>query len=91
MENLEKEPLWFFSGEVFWELFKVRPVQFGALPAAAKQLFTKPGPGRGPNRTERRGSFLVLSKGKATNFGRTRGFSKLTRFRNTENFANPLC
>ena len=24
------------------ELFKVHPVQFGALPAAAEQLFTKP-------------------------------------------------
>ena len=24
------------------ELFKVRPVQFGALPVAAEQLFTKP-------------------------------------------------
>ena len=25
-----------------WELFKARPVQFGALPAAAGQLFTEP-------------------------------------------------
>ena len=46
-------------------------------------------PGRGPksNRTSRL-SFahvLVLSSGKATNFIRTRGFGKLTRFRNTRN------
>ena len=27
---------------LLYELFKARPVQFGALPAAAEQLFTKP-------------------------------------------------
>ena len=42
------------------------------------------------NRTELRGSFLVLSQGKATKFVRTRGSSKLTRFRNTENLVNPF-
>ena len=42
------------------------------------------------NRTELRGSFLVLSKGKAIQFVRTRGFSKLTRFRRTENLVNPF-
>ena len=42
------------------------------------------------NRTELRGSFLGLSKGKATKFARTRGFSTLTRFRNTENLVTPL-
>ena len=41
------------------------------------------------NRTEFRGSFLALSKGKATKFVQTREFSKLTRFRNTEIY--PLC
>ena len=30
-------PVWLVS-----KLFKVRPVQFGALPAAAQQLLTKP-------------------------------------------------
>ena len=34
---------------------------------------------------------LNLSLGKATKFKRTRGFSKLTRFRNTKNLVNPLC
>ena len=43
-----------------------------------------PSPAAAQNRTELRGSFLILSKGKATKFARTRGFSKLTRFRNTE-------
>ena len=46
-------------------------------------------PGRGPrsNRPSRfLKKFLVLSKGKATKFTRPQGLSKLTRFRNTENF-----
>ena len=44
-----------------------------------------------PNsRTELWGSFVVLSMGKATKFVRTWGFSKVTRFRNTENLVNPL-
>ena len=47
-------------------------------------------PGRGPksNRTSRllSGSFYR----KATKFIRTRGFTKLTCFRNTENLVNPL-
>ena len=47
-------------------------------------------PGRCPNRTELRGSLLVLSIGKATKFVRTRGFSELTRCRNTENSVNAL-
>ena len=58
------------------ELF---PVQFGALPAAAEQLFTKPRlrPKIEPN--------FELSKGKATKFARTREFKKLTCFfENTE-------
>ena len=48
-------------------------------------------PGRSPksNRTPRSLSFPG-SKGKATKFVRTRGFSKLSRFRNTENLVNPL-
>ena len=33
---------------------------------------------------------MVLSKGKATKFVRTRAFSRLTRFRNTENLVNSL-
>ena len=47
-------------------------------------------PCHGPksNRTSR---LLPGSKGKATKFVRIRGFSKLTRFRNTENSINPLC
>ena len=46
-------------------------------------------PGRDPksNRTSR---LFPGSIGKATKFVRTRGFSKLTRFRNTENLVNPL-
>ena len=67
---------------VLWELFEVRPVQFGAL-------FTKP-----RSRPEIEPNFealscMILSKGKATKFARTRGFSKLTRFRNTDNLVNP--
>ena len=70
---------------------KARPVQFGALSAAAEQLFIL-NPGRGPksNRTSRLFPG-VLSKGKATKFIRTPGFGELTRFRNTENLVNTLC
>ena len=70
-------------------MFKARPVQFGALLAAAEQLFTKPR-SRAQNQTQLRGPFLVFSKGQATKFVRTRGFSKLARFRNTENLVNPF-
>ena len=67
----------------------VRPVQFGALPAAAEQLFTTPRSWP-KNRTELRGSFLLLFfKEKPQNSSRTRGFSKLTRFRNTKKFSKP--
>ena len=68
----------------------MRPLQFGALPAAAEQLFTKP---RSRSKIELHFEALscgFFSKGKATKFIRTRGFSKLTRFRNTENLVNPL-
>ena len=49
-------------------------------------------PGRGPksNRTSRVFP-VVLSKGKAPQNLYEPGFSKLTRFRNTENLVNPLC
>ena len=64
------------------ELFEACPVQFGALPAAAEQLFTKL---RSRPKIE-----LNFKEGSATKFVRTREFSKLTRFRNTENLVNPL-
>ena len=66
-------------------------VQYNSLPSRLLPNSCLLNPGRCPNRTELRGSFLVfLSKGKATKFVRTRGFSKRTRFRNTENLVEPL-
>ena len=68
----------------------MRPVQFGALPAAAEQLFTKPRsqPKIEPNFEVL--SWFFLLKEKPQNSYEPGGFSKLTRFRNTENLANPL-
>ena len=39
----------------------------------------------------RRALWVVLSEGKATKFVRTGRFSKLTRFKNTEDLVNSLC
>ena len=65
-------------------------VQSDSVPSRLLPNNCLPNPGRGPkpNRTLR---LFRGSKGKATKFVRTRGFSKLTRFRNTGNVVNPLC
>ena len=48
-------------------------------------------PGRGPKSNRASRLFPGSSKGKATKFVRSWVFSKLTRFRNTENLVNPFC
>ena len=76
-------------GSDFRNFFKL--VQSNSVPSRLLPNSCLQNPGRGPksNRTSRLFP-VVLSKGKATKFVRTRGFSKLTRFRNTENLANPF-
>ena len=82
-----------FSEHFLWEISYRNYLKYVRSNLAPSRLLPNScllNPSRGQNRTEFRGSFLVLSKGKATKFVRTRGFSKLTRFRNTGNLVNPL-
>ena len=67
----------------------VKYVQSNSVPSRLLPNSCLPNPGRGPksNRTSR---LFSGSKGKTTKFVRTWGFSKRTRFRNTESLVNPL-
>ena len=70
----------------------LKHVQSNSVPSQPLPNSCLLNPARGPrsNRTSKLFP-VVLSKGKATKkVVRTRGFSKLTRFRNTENSVNPL-
>ena len=87
-------PLFNLVGD--WVLYTTNCVKHVRSNSVPSQLLSNScllNPGRGPksNRTSRLFPVtVVFSKGKATNFVRTRGFSKLTRFRNTENLVNPF-
>ena len=73
----------------FLELFKIRPVRFGTLPAAAQQLFTKPWSRRKIEPRFEPLSWLYL-KEKPQHSYEPGGLVNSLVFRNTENLVNPL-
>ena len=81
---------WRCTAVLFGQVVRVGVSETLPIPAAAEQLFAKPWsrPKIEPNFEALPWHFL---KGKPQKFVRTRGFGKLTRFRNTENLVNPLC